>query len=194
MASCTGTDQTEYVVLVDENNVPVGVADKATVHGDQTPLHRGFSVFLFNRQGQLLLQQRSRAKATWPGVWSNSCCGHPGPGESTVEAMHRRIRHELGVSPITLQVLLPGYRYRYEHDGIAENEFCPVAVGVLDQAPRPNPAEVAAISWIAWEEFLAELEGQHSYSEWSAEEARLLDAHAGFRAFRASLGDASPSR
>lgn len=177
----------EHVVLVDERNTPIGTADKAAVHHGETPLHRGFSVFLFDRAGRLLLQQRSHDKVTWPGVWSNSCCGHPTLGESTLDAMRRRIRHELGVEEAELTLMLPDYRYRYAHEGVVENEFCPVAVGVLDAEPQPNPDEVAAVRWVPWEAFLAEIAGPNAYSEWCVEEAALLQRSSGFLAFRERL-------
>lgn len=177
----------EHVVLVDDNDTPIGTADKAAVHHDATPLHRGFSVFLFDRAGNLLLQQRSHGKRTWPGVWSNSCCGHPRPGETTLQAMQRRIAHELGIDGVELTVLLPGYRYRYERDGIVENEFCPVAVGLIEVEPVPNPDEVAAVKWIAWDAFLAEIASANAYSDWCVEESRLLEASPAFQAFRQGL-------
>ncbi|HVL24294.1 MAG TPA: isopentenyl-diphosphate Delta-isomerase [Thermomicrobiales bacterium] len=178
---------TDHVVLVDEHNREIGTADKLTVHHAETPLHRGFSVFLFDSSGNLLLQQRSFGKKTWPGVWSNSCCGHIRLGESAVQAMRRRIHEELGIAGAEVAVLLPDYRYRYARDGVVENEFCPVAVGIINEPPRPNPDEVAAVRWTPWEAFLAELEGDSGFSEWSIEEARLLAADATFQAFLARL-------
>lgn len=173
----------EHVILVDQDNQPVGTAEKVAIHGPETPLHRGFSVFLFNKKGKLLLQQRNLQKVTWPGVWSNSCCGHPQVGESTFEAMQRRIHDELGLSNVDLEVLLPYYRYRFERDGVVENEFCPVAVGIIDQEPQPNPDEVNAIEWKNWSEFLAEIAGQNDYSEWCVEEAQLLAKNPEFQRF-----------
>lgn len=87
----------ELIVLVDENDQPIGVMPKSLVHGPNTPLHRGFSVYVFRPEGELLLQQRSFGKQTFPGVWSNSCCGHPGPGETPGQAAVRRARMELGL-------------------------------------------------------------------------------------------------
>jgi isopentenyl-diphosphate delta-isomerase len=177
----------EHVVLVDEHDRPIGTADKRSVHHADTPLHRGFSVFLFNAAGNLLLQQRSFGKTTWPGVWSNSCCGHIQLGETAVHAMQRRIHEELGIAGAEVTVVLPEYRYRFARDGVVENEFCPVAVGVIDQAPWPNPEEVAAIRWTPWDAFLAELDRGSDFSEWCIEEARLLAADATFQAFLARL-------
>src|SRR5438067_12237108 len=96
----------EEVVLVNEQNEPVGTSEKLVTHNSQTPLHRGFSVFLFNTNGELLLQQRSSKKKTWPLVWSNSCCGHPQLNETSIDAAKRRLRHELGIKDTQLWVIL----------------------------------------------------------------------------------------
>jgi len=176
----------EWVVLVDEENRAVGTARKRDVHHGATPLHRGFSLFLFDRRGRTLLQQRARGKRTWPGVWSNACCGHPAPGETTIDAVHRRSREELGVAPQALELMLPDYRYRAEADGIVENELCPVLVARLDgEPPSPDPAEIEATRWVEWERFLAELPGD--YSPWSVDEARRLAASPAFARWRAAL-------
>ncbi len=182
----------EHVVLVDENNHPVGTRNKNDAHHADTPLHRGFSIFLFDRMGRTLLQQRRFGKITWPGVWSNACCGHPQLHESTVDAMHRRLSDELGLTGVDLSILLPDYRYRFERNGVVENEFCPVAVGVVDQPPRPNPGEVNAVRWIGWDEFLAELERENDYSEWCNEEAMLLANDVSFGHFHQALRAGSP--
>jgi isopentenyl-diphosphate delta-isomerase len=175
----------EWVVLVDEADREVGLARKAEVHHGATPLHRAFSAFLFDHQGRLLLQQRSAAKATWPLVWSNSCCGHPGPGEPTLPAARRRIAEELGAPPAELWVALPGYRYRAALDGVVENEICPVVVGRIEpDALAPDPAEVAALRWVDWQAFLDELERPESpFSPWCREEAALLAALPRFQAW-----------
>ena len=179
----------EWVVLVDEENRELGRALKAEVHHGATPLHRAFSLFLFDRAGRTLVQRRALAKATWPGVWSNSCCGHPAPGEAVLDAVARRCRAELGAEPEGAWLALPDYRYRAERDGVVENEICPVAVAEVDPAAiAPDPAEVASHSWIAWERLLAELAGRPgAWSPWCAEEARRLDASPDFRAWRAAL-------
>ncbi len=166
----------ELVVLVDEYNNEIGTMDKLAAHNSNTPLHRGFSIFLFNSKGELLLQQRALTKKTWPGVWSNSCCGHPGPGETTEQAIDRRLWYELGLSDIQYELILPDYRYRVERSGIVENEICPVYAGLTDKIPKTNPQEVEAIKYIPWAEFLKIIQNNSSkYSEWSVEEAQLLD-------------------
>jgi isopentenyl-diphosphate delta-isomerase len=85
----------ERVILVNDLSEVIGTAPKASVHHRDTPLHRAFSCFGFNGRGELLLQQRALHKVTWPGIWSNSVCGHPLPGEVYVDAVHRRLANEL---------------------------------------------------------------------------------------------------
>jgi isopentenyl-diphosphate delta-isomerase type 1 len=165
----------EWVVLVDEADREIGVAPKRDVHHAATPLHRAFSLFLFDGAGRTLLQQRAATKLTWPGVWSNACCGHPAPGEATADAVARRCRQELGVAPRELTLALPRYRYRAEARGVVENEICPVFVAAADPAAlAPDPAEVAACRWVDWADFLAALPGD--FSPWCVAEARLLAA------------------
>ncbi len=172
----------EFVVLVNKRNKPIGRALKSEVHYSNTPLHRGFSVFLFNQKGDLLLQQRSRFKKTWPLAWSNSCCGHPAPGEKTISAAKRRLTFELGFKKVKLFVILPNYRYRFERDGVVENEMCPVLVGFTKELASPNPQEVEAIEWRGWQDFLQDIkDNPGKYSEWCIEEAQFLSQNHKFQ-------------
>lgn len=182
----------EHVVVVNEQNQPLTTVPKSQVHSSATPLHRGFSVFVFNRQGHLLLQQRARSKKTWPLVWSNSCCGHPLLDESNERAAKRRLRDELGLTIETISTLLPDYRYRAEKDGVVENEFCPVMVSFTDQVPQLNPQEVEAVRWVDWQSFVTEVrQFPERYSPWCTEETLLLDRHPPFRQlYRVNTGRA----
>ena len=165
----------EYIVLVNENNEPLGTKEKLEGHSDQTPLHRGFSLFLFNNKKELLLQQRSDKKKTWPSVWTNSCCGHPMLDESPIAAAKRRLLFELGIQNAKLSMAIPYYRYRFEKDGIVENEICPVMIGYSDTQPILNPDEVQAFKWIPWYEWVAETKKNPDfYSPWCVEETQLL--------------------
>lgn len=173
----------EQVVLVDENNKKLGLEDKYQVHTGETPLHRGFSMFIFNSKGELLLQQRSDKKITWPSVWSNSVCGHPADGESPQEAAKRRADFELGmqIELDEIKLILPNYRYRYEHKGVVENEICPVMVAFGDYKFNPNPDEVKDVRFVKWGDFLEEISKANEYSEWCQEEAKLLNSSPEFK-------------
>jgi isopentenyl-diphosphate delta-isomerase len=176
-------EKIEHVVLVSEQDEELGLAEKATVHTTETPLHRAFSLFLFNSHGELLLQQRAHHKKTWPGIWSNSVCGHPQRGESYTAAAQRRLAFELGlnISAADIHMMLPNYRYRYQHKGVVENEFCPVMAVFTDVEPKPNAEEVADTRWIPWQQFLSDIQHDNDYSEWCVEEAQLLQEKPEFR-------------
>lgn len=173
----------EHVVLVDDFNNVIGTTPKSGVHTLYTPLHRAFSAFLFNDKNELLLQQRSHLKKTWPLAWSNSCCGHPGLGESNVDAAYRRVRFELGGTIESIQEVSP-YRYRFEKDGVVENEICPILLGRIKTELKVNPDEVESITWITWDGFLEEIQEQSDkYSPWCKEEALILNDLDVFKTF-----------
>lgn len=176
----------EQVVLLSESGEPSGSEPKATVHHAHTPLHLAFSVFLFDGAGRTLVQQRAFHKPTWPGVWSNACCGHPAPGEPLLAAAHRRLRHELGITdPVGLELALPHFRYRARWGELWENEVCPVFVGTYTGRLAPNPAEVASVRWIRWADFARGCRSDapsefDAFSPWSRWEAAELLALPGF--------------
>lgn len=166
---------TEYVVLVDDKNNEIGTAPKETVHTTDTPLHRGFSCFVFNDNKELLVTQRALSKKTFPGVWTNTVCGHPGKGEEVIEAVRRRLQDELGLVVSDLIEVTP-YQYRFaDRNGIVENEICPVFIGYTNDSPKPKEGEVEAWKWMKWGAFLKDIE-EHAelYSPWSREEAVIL--------------------
>jgi isopentenyl-diphosphate delta-isomerase len=154
--TATATDQ-ELVVLLDGQRRPIGTAPKAGVHTAHTPLHLAFSSYAFDPAGEnVLFTRRALGKRTWPGVWTNTCCGHPGPGEDVQDAMVRRIRQELGLSPKDVELALPDFAYTATMaDGTMENEFCPVFRVVVDADPEPDPAEVAEWRWVGWADLVA---------------------------------------
>lgn len=165
----------ELVVLVDEQNNVLGTVPKSQVHSQTTPLHRAFSSFIFNSKGQILLQQRSSQKKTWPLVWSNTCCGHPGLNESNINAAKRRLKDELNLEASYLEEV-QYYRYQFVRYNVMENEICPIIVGFTDKEPIINPDEVEEIQWMDWAEFVKETEQNDElvWSEWCVEEVQLL--------------------
>lgn len=178
----------EHVVLVDTDNNVLGVAPKATVHTMDTPLHRAFSSFLFNSKGELLLQQRSSKKKTWPLVWSNTCCGHPALHELTEYAVVRRLAFELGITGVTPILMIDDFQYRAERMGVVEHEICPVYVGYYEGTPAFNPDEVESVRWIGWSEFQQEIQDQPGkYSEWCEWEVERLVASENFNNWYQSI-------
>ncbi|GAA1116260.1 isopentenyl-diphosphate Delta-isomerase [Kribbella jejuensis] len=153
----------ERVVLVDDSGRAIGTEAKATVHHVATPLHLAFSSYVVDADGRVLLTQRALDKVTWPGVWTNSCCGHPLPGEPVEQAVRRRLADELGIVVDAVDLVLPEFRYRAEMPtGIVENELCPVYRAWWTGDPTPNPAEVADYRWATW----AEVHDQPGLSPW----------------------------
>ncbi len=139
---------TEHVVLLDSDRRPIGTALKSEVHTTETPLHLAFSCHIVDAEGRVLLTRRSLGKQAWPGVWTNSVCGHPAPGESMEDAVRRRSRYELGLDLEDLSLALPDFQYRaVDASGIVENEFCPVYTARTSSTPAPRPDEVAEYQW-----------------------------------------------
>jgi isopentenyl-diphosphate Delta-isomerase len=178
------TPETDLVVLLDDDGRPSGTAPRATVHGASTPLHLAFSCYLFSREGQLLLTRRAVTKRTWPGVWTNSFCGHPRPGEAVEDAVHRYARHELGTQVADLTCLLPSFRYRaVDAAGVMENEHCPVYAAVSDEPLDPHPDEVAEARWLPLEELHnAVAAAPWALSPWLLEQVAAVEAAAGWPA------------
>jgi len=166
----------ELVVLVDEAGNAVGVAVKQEVHHENTPLHLAFSCYVFDGHGRLLVTRRAMHKPTFPGMWTNSLCGHPGPGEDILQAIRRRALQELGITLRDLTLALPTFRYvATMGNGVRENELCPVFVAVTSDEVRPDPDEVGAVEWVSWPAFQADvLAGRREVSPWCASQLAEL--------------------
>jgi isopentenyl-diphosphate delta-isomerase len=150
------TSPGDMVVLLDEQGRPCGSTSRAHVHTRDTPLHLAFSCYVLDEAGRVLLTRRAVTKRTWPGVWTNSFCGHPRPGEEPVDAVHRYAHHELGTSLRDLRCLLPAFRYRaVDPSGVVENELCPVYVATVAEPLVANPDEVAELRWVPLDELRA---------------------------------------
>lgn len=133
----------EPLILVDEFDREIGFKPKADCHAGKGVLHRAFSIFVFNGNNELLLQQRSRSKMLWPGYWSNTCCSHPRRGEAMGVAVARRLTQELGFE-CPLEYL---YKFKYHAQfGVvgAEHEYCSVYFGRYDGPVDANVNEIAA--------------------------------------------------
>jgi len=170
-----GTD--ELVVLVDDDGRELGTAAKASVHHETTPLHLGFSCYVFDADGRVLMTRRALSKRTWPGVWTNSFCGHPAPGEPVADAVHRRASQELGLTIDGLTCVLPDYRYRaIAADGTVENELCPVFCTTTSGPVRAEPDEVMDYTWVPWAELRTAAGLRWAISPWAAEQIPLLEA------------------
>ncbi|WP_426516693.1 isopentenyl-diphosphate Delta-isomerase [Diaminobutyricibacter sp. McL0618] len=161
-------DTIEEVVLVDDDGTAIGVADKATVHGTDTPLHLAFSCHVFDGEGRILVTRRALGKRTWPGVWTNSFCGHPAPGEGMDDAIARRAADELGITLDNLTVALPDFRYRaVDAAGVVENEICPVFTATTTDALAPSPDEVMEWQWVEARTLISAVEATPwAFSPW----------------------------
>lgn len=168
----------EQIVLLNDEGEAVGVAPKASGHGRNTPLHLAFSCYVFNPAGEFLVTRRAWSKQTWPGIWTNSCCGHPAPDEALDTAVHRRLGLELGLSAEPACLVVADFRYqaRMAND-VMENEICPIFRAVVDLDPVPNPEEVAEHYWVAWDEFLGRVtRGAFPVSPWCFLQLKRLEA------------------
>ncbi len=167
-------------MLLDDDRRPVGAMAKADIHTAQTPLHLAFSCYVVNDAGDVLVTRRALTKATWPGVWTNSVCGHPGPDEGPADAVVRRARQELGLALTDVREVLPSFAYRaVDASGLVENEVCPVFAARADADPFPDPDEVAQWRWVLWRDLVdAAAVAPWALSPWAVLQIPELDAAA----------------
>lgn len=168
----------ELIVFVNEDGTPTGeTGPKLQSHTADTRLHLAFSCYVFDDRGELLVTKRAHTKKVWPGVWTNSVCGHPAPGEKIEDAIKRRLYFELGMTANDIKVVLPSYTYKTPpYNGIIEHEFCPVYIARTTSKPKPNPEEVEQYTWMAWEEFVrnAQADTGDVWSWWCKDQAGQL--------------------
>jgi isopentenyl-diphosphate Delta-isomerase len=155
----------ERVILVDERDRELGSVEKLRAHREGA-LHRAFSVFVFDGAGRLLLQRRARGKYHSGGLWSNTACGHPRPGEPTGAAARRRLREEMSIDCELREAF--EFIYRAELEGsLVEYEYDHVFVGFCGAEPAPDPAEVEEWRWVSMDELRRGLrEEPQRYSYW----------------------------
>lgn len=160
------SSENEILVLVDESDRVVGHLSKGACHDGEGVLHRAFSLFVFNHDGELLLQKRSERKRLWPLFWSNTCCSHPREGETMDEAVHRRLRQELGMTSELHFLFKFQYQASYEDIG-SENEICWVYVGISDDEAEPNATEIADTRWVSPADLDAEMKASpDTFTPW----------------------------
>ena len=155
----------EHIVLVDENDSPIGTEEKLTAH-KMGLLHRAFSIFIFNQQGELLLQKRASSKYHSGGLWTNTCCSHPRPEEDLMEACHRRLEEEMGFDC----ALQEAFHFIYKAEvgnGLVEHELDHVLVGTYNEDPLPNPEEAEEFAWISLDSLQNDVRtNPENYTEW----------------------------
>lgn len=153
------------VILVNEQDEPVGLMEKMEAH-EKAVLHRAFSVFIFNRKGEWLLQQRALTKYHSGGLWTNACCSHPLPGETTMEAAKRRLQEELGFTTDLQKAFHFTYKAPFDN-GLTEYEFDHVFTGLYEGSVYPDAAEVAAYCYQTTEAIAADLVAHpQRYTAW----------------------------
>lgn len=164
----------EHVVIVNEQNLVLGLAKKSEVHQNFTPLHRAFSCFLFREDGKFLVQQRAKSKKTWPLVWSNAFCGHPSIFESELEASKRRAKEEIGIEKLSV-LKVSDFRYSLMRDEVMENEICPILLAFSKQEPKINLKEVEDINWLTLSEWFEKIkQNPDIWSGWCIQELEIL--------------------
>ncbi len=162
----------DRVILVDTLDREIGSMEKMEAHRKGL-LHRAFSVFLYNAQGQLLLQQRADHKYHSGGLWTNACCSHPAPGEDVLAAAKRRLREEIGISGVELS-LKTSFIYKAEFEnGLTEHELDYVITGITEDQPVLNPDEAKAFRWVSPSTLLSDIKSDPSqYTFWLKEIVR----------------------
>lgn len=177
------SSEAEELILVDADDNEIGFLSKADCHDGAGVLHRAFSVFLFNDDGELLLQQRSQSKRLWPGYWSNSCCSHPRRGESMQVATQRRLLDELNIETSLEYVYKFSYEASFGYLG-SEHELCHVYLGKVGEPVRANTNEIADTRFVSAEALAAEMDASpERFTPWfKMEWQTLLTEHRGMLA------------
>ena len=156
----------EEVILVDKHDVEQGTMEKMEAHKNGGTLHRAFSVFVFNTKGELLLQRRALHKYHSGGLWTNTCCSHPRPGETVREAGHRRLEEEMGMQCKLVELF--SFEYKAELDGgMTEWELDHVLLGLSEKEPSINEEEAADFKYMPLDEIDEDLnKNPQNYTEW----------------------------
>ncbi len=159
-------NDTTRVILVDDNDKQIGTEDKLKAHMDGGKLHRAISIFVFNTKGETMLQRRALSKYHTPGLWSNTCCSHPFPGEKTIDAAHRRLKEEMGFDCNMKEEFSFVYKAPVGN-GLTEWEYDHVIFGNYDSAPNPDPKEAMDWKWISLSELKRDISSNpEKYTPW----------------------------
>jgi isopentenyl-diphosphate delta-isomerase len=155
----------EKIIIVDEKDRQIGTGEKLDVH-KKGQLHRAFSIFVFNPKGELLLQKRAAGKYHSPGLWANTCCSHPRAGESLEDAVHRRLKEEMGFDVPLREIFSFMYKVKFGN-GLTENEYDHVFIGKFGGKPKPDPEEVGGWKWISLEDLKTDVKkNPERYTYW----------------------------
>jgi isopentenyl-diphosphate delta-isomerase len=157
--------QEEHVILIDENDKPIGTMGKLEAH-QKGLLHRAFSVFIFNDKGELLLQKRASTKYHSPGLWTNTCCSHPLPGEETLAAAKRRLKEEMGMDALLIHKTSFVYKTNFDN-GLTEHEFDHVFIGNYNANPVLNEDEAEEYKWMSLENIKSDIQrSPENFTSW----------------------------
>jgi len=155
----------EKIIIVDENDNEIGSGEKTEVH-KKGILHRAFSIFVFNSEGKLLLHQRAKKKYHSGGLWTNTCCSHPRVGEKLEEAVHRRLKEEMGFDCPLEEIFKFTYKAVFEN-GLTEHEIDHVFIGRFDGVPQPNKDEVEDWKWVNLDDLKTDMKAHpEKYTYW----------------------------
>ena len=178
--------QNEYVILVDKNNKEIGTQEKIKAH-ELAQCHRAFSVFIYRlnsdtQEIEVLLQQREQNKYHCGGLWTNTCCGHPRPGEETVQAGQRRLFEEMGIEHNKLELISQFHYVAEFSNGLTENEMDHVLIGKFAQSQNQsihlNPVEASDARWITFDALETELDkSPEDFTPWLAQALQQVKSH-----------------
>jgi isopentenyl-diphosphate Delta-isomerase len=155
----------ELVILVDEQDNQIGLMPKTEAH-KKALLHRAISVFIFNSNGEWLLQRRALTKYHSSGLWTNTCCTHPMPGETNMDAANRRLRQEMGMQCPLKELFSFTYKEALDNE-LTEHEFDHVFIGITDSIPQINPNEVTEFNYINYSELILDIQkNPNHYTVW----------------------------
>lgn len=168
----------EKIILVDRKDRKTGTGEKLEVH-KAGRLHRAFSIFVFNSKGETLLQKRAKGKYHSGGLWTNACCSHPREGEELKEAVHRRLKQEMGFDCSLKEIFSFIYKVKFGN-GLYEHELDHVFVGRFEGKPVPDPEEAEGWKWVSLKELKKDIQkNPQNYTYWLKASLDSVISHVG---------------